>query len=306
MKGSIGNVVRYFPIETPEGVSLVFEVSTAGDRMLAFFIDFAIITAATLAVYLLAAFSFAGMGFSGAETATAVALIIGFVIRQFYFAIAELRSFGTTIGKRKMKLRVVSRDGGPLTAEMIIARNLTRDLEFFLPMIALAAPESVISSGGGVVRALALVWMFVFALMPLFGKFRLRVGDLISGTVVVRQPETSLLKDLASKTSSPKNRELEADFFFTKEQLDLYGIAELQVLEDLMRRREEGRADRDVVAAVCERIKKKIGWTDTNGLRDTVPFLQEFYKAQRAHLEKKMLLGERKEKKTKGRLRRPW
>ena len=246
------------------------------------------------------------MGITGEETAIAFALVVGFVIRQFYFAIAELRSFGTTIGKRRMKLRVVSRDGGPLTADMIIARNLTRDLEFFLPMIALASPETLSGLGSGAVRVLALIWVFIFALMPLFGRFRLRVGDLISGTVVIRQPEASLLKDLAGKTVSPKRREIEPGFFFTKAQLDLYGIEELQVLEDLMRRREEGRAGREVIAAVCARIKKKIGWTDTDGYRDTQPFLQEFYRAQRAHLERKMLLGERKEKKTKGRLRRPW
>ena len=46
-------------------------------------------------------------------------LVISFFLRNFYFVYTELHWGGQTLGKRWLKLRVISRDGGPLTAEAI-------------------------------------------------------------------------------------------------------------------------------------------------------------------------------------------
>ena len=50
--------------------------------------------------------------------------------------------------------------------------------------------------------------------------------------------------------------------------------------------------------AVCDRIKRKIGWDRAAWKVPSREFLQDFYDAQRAHLESRLLMGERKERKT--------
>jgi uncharacterized RDD family membrane protein YckC len=56
-----------------------------------------------------------------------------FMLRTFWFIGFELGSRAATPGKRLMGIRVVARDGGRLTADAVVARNLIRELELFLP-----------------------------------------------------------------------------------------------------------------------------------------------------------------------------
>ena len=72
--------------------------------------------------------------------------------------------------------------GGRLTAEMVIARNLLRDIELFLPIVFLAQAGA---SGGdmGAAGIASVAWFLIFALFPCFNRDRLRAGDLIAGTV---------------------------------------------------------------------------------------------------------------------------
>ena len=71
------------------------------------------------------------------------------------------------------------------------------------------------------------------------------------------------------------------------EQLDAYGIAELHKLEEVLR----GNDDR-ALQTVAEAIARKIGWSGPK--RDARPFLTAYYGDLRAHLERKLLLGNRR------------
>ena len=80
-----------------------------------------------------------------------------------------------------MRLRVIARDGGPLTSDMIIARNLMRELELFLPLSMLIAPEVFFPNPVGWAALPGLLWVFVFALMqflfaPVIGNLSDRFG----------------------------------------------------------------------------------------------------------------------------------
>jgi hypothetical protein len=77
--------------------------------------------------------------------------------------------------------------------------------------------------------------------------------------------------------------------------LAIYGIAELQVLETVLRRAQSTRDDR-LAQEISRRIRRKIGWT-TAGHLDHEAFLGAFYEAQRSHLERKLIMGVRKETK---------
>ncbi|HEX4964924.1 MAG TPA: RDD family protein [Thermoanaerobaculia bacterium] len=299
---------RIHRVPTPEGISLPFVVASVGDRLAALILDMLVIVGLTIVAWMLAAAT-AMLGL--ASLGISLALLAMFLLWNFYFIHFEIRGGGVTPGKRKMGVRVISRDGGPLTAEAVFARNLMRNLELFLPLTALLAPQALVPQSPGWGRLLALGWVAVFALMPFFNQDRLRCGDLVAGTLVVKAPKAVLLSDLSDRaTVRPAMRPLPTgmpapppppppaeEFPFTREQLDIYGIHELQVLEDLLRRDDQGTLDSRVLEDVCEKIKQKVNWPADRWQVPARPFLQAFYRAQRAALEQKMLFGKRQERK---------
>jgi uncharacterized RDD family membrane protein YckC len=299
--------VRIHTVRTPEGLSLPFVVAPAGDRAAAFLFDMLAIVLATILVWVVTAFSFfAGMGNLGLS----FAILAGFLLWNFYFIWFEVHRGGLTLGKKKVGLRVIARDGGPLTAEAVFARNLMRNLEFYVPVVVLLVPGALLPDAPGWGQLLAAVWLLVFALMPLFNQDRLRCGDLVAGTLVVKAPAAVLLSDLAVRLPSSEPRASSGprapaeppplpreEFPFTREQLDIYGIHELQVLEDLLRRQDQGTLDSLILEDVCEKIKTKIGWPRERWNVPVRPFLDAFYRAQRGALEQRMLFGQRRERK---------
>jgi uncharacterized RDD family membrane protein YckC len=270
-------------VVTPEGVPVRFVVAMAGDRAGAFLLDALIIAGTVLAVVIPLGFLAAGGVLEG-DLVVAIAILLTFLVRVFYFAFFELSWQGQTPGKRKLRIRVVDARGGPLAAEALIARNLTRELEIFMPLAALLAPEALFPGAPPLLRLASLAWMLLFGFLPLFNRDRLRVGDLIAGTVVVRTPEAVLLEDLAAA------RAREA-FPFSETQLDVYGVYELQVLEGVLRGR-GATGHGEAVRTVAAKIREKIGWDGP--ARDDEPFLQAFYAALRGRLERRLLLGKRR------------
>lgn len=274
---------RVKEIVTPEGVPLRFTVALVGDRIWAYFIDMLILFGAVLGLFMLTIPLVMALGGFG----LAIAAVAFFLLRNFYFVFFEIRWQGATIGKRVAGIRVIDRRGGPLRAEAIFVRNLTREVEVFIPLAMLFDPQLKTPGLTGLLSLLGALWLFAFLLMPLFNRDRLRVGDLVAGTVVVVAPRELLLTDLARKRGRGRGYE------FTPEQLDIYGVFELQVLEDVLRGR--AAASEEALHAVCEKIKTKIGWDRARWDVNPARFLSDFYAAQRAHLEKGMLLGKRRE-----------
>ncbi len=308
---------RVHQVLTPEGLSLPFVVGSAGDRISAFVLDTVLIVLVTIGLQLLGV-ALAVLGLP--EIGFSFALLVGFLLWNFYFIYFEAHRGGVTYGKRKAELRVISRGGGPLTAEAVVARNLMRNLELQLPLLVLLAPDQMLPEAPVWGRLIAAVWLMAFAFMPLFNQDRLRCGDLVAGTIVVKAPAAVLLGDLTERGMPPRPAERPAarpaarwtppppkpalapepvaeEFPFTRQQLDIYGIHELQVLEDLLRRDDQGTLDGRILEDVCDKIKTKIDWPRE---RWDVPhrrFLDAFYRAQRARLEQKMLFGQRQERK---------
>ena len=137
---------------------------------------------------------------------------------------------------------------------------------------------------------LASIWTGIFLFFPLLNKDRLRVGDLVAGTWVVRAPRPMLAADLVT-TDKPENEAIFAKFAFTPAQIDAYGIKELHVLEDVLRAK-----DPEVLKDVASRIRTKIGWVWEDGEND-ISFLRAYYAALRGRLESKVLMGVRRKDK---------
>jgi uncharacterized RDD family membrane protein YckC len=278
-------------ITTPEGVVLRFELSSAGNRLGALTLDVLWIL---LAIFLIAI----AVAIPTAATRTnwfkALAVLAIFLVQNAYFAWFEIRGGGTTPGKRQAGIRVMDARGGPLRAEAVITRNLVRNVELFIPLLVLLKPQAAFPNAPGWAALLAVVWIVLFAFFPLFNRQRRRLGDLIAGTIVVRSPRVMLLADLGSQdVPEPASGTPPPAHEFRPEQLDIYGIYELQVLENVLRTL--GPQRRQALETVCDRVKRKIGWDPARWDVDPERFLMDFYKAQRGRLEGRMLLGDRQE-----------
>ncbi len=268
---------------TPEGVDLGLRIAEGSERAAAFLIDATLIVLALIVLTLLCIFALFGGKGQGQEWITIVWLLGGFFGRNLYFIAFELSPRAATPGKRLVGVRVAARNGGRLTADAIFARNAMRELEVYLPLSFLLARGSDVDAW---LILLGTVWCGVFVLFPMFNRDRLRIGDLIAGTWVVKAPKVKLLPDLVERAAPEIAR-----FAFTQAQVDAYGIKELQVLEDVLRRNNLA-----TLKAVAERIRRKIGWTVGEDETDGA-FLDAYYAALRRRLETRMLLGRRRKDK---------
>jgi uncharacterized RDD family membrane protein YckC len=266
-------------IITPEGVPVTVDLADYGERLVAFVLDLFIWMLLTLAIYvpILGAIGASG----GSLIAISIALFTAFVIRNLYFVYFELAWRGSTPGKRLVGLRVVDRAGGPLVPSAVVARNLTREVETFLPLGVLLTWGK--TAGGSLDwESLAIaLWLLFFAALPFINRDRMRGGDLIAGTMVIWLSKRVLSSDLVEKA---------VRFAFTEQQLRAYGAFELQVLEELLRHPDKPKSMR-VLNEVCDKICRKIAWTGTVPPTDVAAFLREFYTAERAFLEREQLYG---------------
>src|SRR5262249_22693022 len=157
-------------ILSPEGVKLPIEPANYGERLTAFVIDLVLWFGAGLLFALIAFYVI--LPRFGAVPALSVIFFITFVVRVFYFLHFELAWQGATPGKRLVGLRVIDRRGGPLLPSAVIARNLTREVEAFLPLGLLL---SLGGQGQAGLEQLSLAgWLLVFALLPLINKDHMR------------------------------------------------------------------------------------------------------------------------------------
>lgn len=266
---------------TPEGALIRLRLADASERAGALLLD-AIIMLVVLVVVTLALAAVASSSEAWEDIGTAIWFLFFFILRSFYFTAFEMSRRAATPGKRIMKLRVVAREGRQLTANAVFARNVMRELEVFLPFSVL-----FFGGGGGSVSSLItlclIIWLATFVLMPFFNKDKLRGGDMVAGTWVIRNPKIELEKDISLDA-----RDLGSAFQFTQAQLSAYGVHELQVLEDVLR----GQSA-EIQKAVAERIRKRIGWVAAAKENDR-DFLDAFYKGLRKKLETEMLFGRKK------------
>ena len=263
---------------TPEGVDLQLELGTAGARAGAFLLDSLMIV--TILIVMTLALFFLALA-SKAEWTLILWLLGFFLLRNGWFSLFEMGGRGATPGKRLMGLRVVARDGARLTGGAVIARNAMREIEVFLPLSFLVQQTNR-GTADALLAIFALVWSGIFLFFPLFNRDRLRIGDLIAGTWVVRTVKASLGDDLVDAVERPRRT-------FSEAALNLYGVYELQTLEDVLR---SGREDS--IATVARAIRDKAGIDEWGDDRE---FLSDYYAALCARLESGLLVGRRRENK---------
>ena len=280
---------RQRELVTPEGLSLPLTVASRGARAGALLVDLVVIFLALIGLgllFLLIGINVFEQGFDedakpAVELMSILMILLVFFSRYGYFLFFELGPRGATPGKRALGIRVAARGGHRLTAEAVIARNLMRDAEVFIPLIYLL---SGLGGSSGVAGVAAGVWLAAFVLLPCFNKDVLRAGDLVAGTWVVEAERRQLPQ--AMSVGEDRSR----TYTFGEAELAIYGEHELQVLEGVLRHGNP-EAQRQVMEAIC----RKIGWEPGSG--DEREFLEAFYAALRKHLEGGMRFGKRKKDK---------
>jgi uncharacterized RDD family membrane protein YckC len=273
-------------IVPPEGVPLHFEIAGLGGRLAAQIVDILITVGLAVAVILLIALLQMRFG----SSLLAIGALLLFVVRAPYYVATELLWNGQTIGKRICALRVISGNGRSLSAHQVVARNLMKEMEVFLP----GTYVLVASNLGAIADSLILAWIVVLIAVPVLNRRHQRIGDIIAETIVIHQPRKMLEPDLAAAASVPTRQR----FVFLPHQLEHYGAFELQVLERILQgggrvwNAAEDRRKEINLSIIFDRVRAKIGYGDRVGSREKEAFLRAFYVAQRAHLEQRQLFGD--------------
>ncbi|MEM6464503.1 MAG: RDD family protein [Pseudomonadota bacterium] len=276
-----GRIEDFVP---PEGVPIAFNLASRGTRLGAQLLDIVITYGSITILVVLLAWS----GVVGGAPLFALFLLLTFFVRIPYYIFAELIWNGRTLGKRMTRIRVISATGQRLTPHQIVARNLMKEVEVFLPISTLFGANDLNTWAG----VSMVVWMFFVLLVPFLNRNRQRLGDMIADTLVVEMPKAVLLPDLT--TDKKPLRKL---FHFNPEHLEIYGRYELQTLETLLRNPPKTQDQYDRMRAVARTIIDKIGYTENIAPIDQWDFLMAFYEKQRGFLENRHLFGDSREDK---------
>jgi uncharacterized RDD family membrane protein YckC len=158
-------------LTTPEAVSLDLEIAGLGFRALAWLVDASLIFVAwftvLFAITVLRREALADVGDLGGWVQAL--LVLGVFVTNWCYGLAfETLWQGQTPGKRLLGIRVVRRDGSPATALDLALRNLCRAIDFLPALYAVGMISMVVTERSR------------------------RIGDLVAGTVVVRERELDL------------------------------------------------------------------------------------------------------------------
>jgi uncharacterized RDD family membrane protein YckC len=155
-------------IETPELVSIEFPLAGIGSRFIATLVDSLILGAVFIVLIFLAAFIIPALNLLGPKSASwglGIFSLIIFLVFWGYFALSEAFNNGRTLGKRVAKIRVIHQSGRGVNFAEALARNLVRIIDL-MPAF----------------YGVGIAAMFM-------SRQSQRLGDMVAGTLVVRERE---------------------------------------------------------------------------------------------------------------------
>lgn len=231
---------------TPEYVEFNFVVAGLLSRLLALIIDTVVANLISsillLLVMLVAAMLATVIGSQGLELGLALYFVTSFLVQYGYMLVLEAVWSGQTVGKRVMGLRVVQDTGVRVTMQHSLLRNLVRLVDN-LPIFYLV---------GGVVA--------------LFSENHQRLGDILAGTIVVRERR---LKIPAQLERPDGDVTLLSDADFRARVAKLSAEEETLLFSAAIRREELGMEARlNLFATLARRLEEDLGFTKPPHLSD--------------------------------------
>jgi uncharacterized RDD family membrane protein YckC len=155
-------------IETPELVSIELPLAGIGSRFIAILVDSLILGAAVILLIFLGVFIITALGSFGEKSASwgiGILLLILFLLFWGYFALFETFNNGRTPGKRVAKIRVIHQSGRGINFAEALARNLVRIIDYMPGFYGVGIAAMFMSRRSQ------------------------RLGDMVAGTLVVRERE---------------------------------------------------------------------------------------------------------------------
>ncbi|MEM7334162.1 MAG: RDD family protein [Chloroflexota bacterium] len=226
---------EFLNIETPENVAFGYEVVGIGSRFIAGIVDSAII-GGILAILGVVIFAIASPFNEESSTLlVAIGLFMFFVILWGYYIFFEMSWNGRSPGKRAAGLRVIKRDGTPITLSESIIRNLLRTIDS-LPAF----------------YGVGIIAMFIDE------KSR-RLGDIMAGTLVVRDNEDITLANISAPTRRPAIRApSQIDQEAHQWPVHKLNDDDIRLAEDFLVRRAEINNANDLGYKIAKRLMKKM------------------------------------------------
>jgi uncharacterized RDD family membrane protein YckC len=172
-RGPLGSYTEKLTIETPEQTSLDFAIAGIGSRFLALALDTLIQMLVGFIVLIGGSMVIGALAAAVPKSAIwglALLVLFFFLLYFGYFAFFEIIWNGQTPGKKKAGIRVIKDSGRPLTAAESIARNLLRIVDWLPGFYAIGIASALLT------------------------KENKRLGDLVAGSLVVRESSFSDLK----------------------------------------------------------------------------------------------------------------
>jgi len=226
-------------IETPEQLRLDFAVAGIGSRFLALAIDSLIQIGVVVLIFIILAafnsvFAFAIRGQSSVWLLAATSVLF-FLLFFGYFAIFEILWNGQTPGKRLIGIRVVKDSGRPLTAAESIGRNLLRILDQLPGFYAIGMAVALLNSRNK------------------------RLGDLIAGSMVVRESSLAAIKPVWQTTRTETGPRLGGNAL---------SIEDLALVDAFLNRRNELAPDvrSRMAAQILNQLRPKLPFNADTGL----------------------------------------
>jgi len=153
-------------VSTAQNVDIDYEVAGLGERIVARLIDLAGFAVLYIVVLILMIASFRNSGTLGV-----VLIIIFLVIFVFYDLVCELTMDGQTFGKKIMKIKVISLDGGQPTFGQYLMRWIFRVIDF----------------------GFIFGWGLVALVCVAVSKNHQRIGDMLAKTTLIKTvPRTKI------------------------------------------------------------------------------------------------------------------
>ena len=180
--GFSGSYTEKITIETPEQTSLDFAIAGIGSRFLALALDTLIQVLVGFIVGIGGSMVVAALASAAPKSAVwglAILVLFFFLLYFGYFAFFEIIWNGQTPGKRKAGIRVIKDSGRPLTVAESIGRNLLRIIDWLPGFYAIGIASALLT------------------------RENKRLGDLVAGSLVVRESSFSDLKPVWQTAQVP-------------------------------------------------------------------------------------------------------
>jgi len=217
-------------IDTPEQTRLEFAIAGIGSRFLALTVDLLIQGATGLGLILLVILlrltgMFNGLPLSG-QWIAALLIAFTFLAHFGYFAVFEILWRGQTPGKRMMHIRVVKDSGRTLSASESILRNLMRIADQLPALYAVGMLSALLTAQNQ------------------------RLGDLLAGSIVVREASLAQLRPVWDSSAASSSVGVG--------QAQLSG-EDLALIEAFLARRSElpGNVRARIASGILERLQAR-------------------------------------------------